>query len=171
VTTRDGYRIEPLGAGHDRSSFSCGVEPLDRYFHHLVGQDMRRGLASCFVATHLPDAAICGYYTLSAASVTLDELPPALAEKLPRYPRIPAALLGRLAVDQRFPGRRIGRLLLYDAMAQTRHANIAAAMLVVDAKDDAAGAFYRRYDFLPFGPGHRQFYLPIQDHCCPVQRW
>jgi ribosomal protein S18 acetylase RimI-like enzyme len=163
VTTLEGCRIEPLGANHDRPSFSCGVEPLDRYFHHQVGQDMRRGLASCFVAVQLPDVAICGYYTLSATSVMLDDLPPALAKKLPRYPRIPATLLGRLAVDHRFRGRGMGEFLLYDAMAQTGHTSIATAMLVVDAKDDTAAAFYRRYDFLPFGPGRRQFYLPIQD--------
>ena len=163
MTNPDGYRIEPLGAGHNRLSFSCGVEPLDRYFHHQVGQDTRRSLASCFVAVHLPDAVICGYHTLSASSVALDDLPPALAKKLPRYPRIPATLLGRLAVDHRFRGRRIGRLLLFDAMTQICRANIATAMLVVDAKDDAAAAFYCRYDFLPFGPGRRQLFLPIQD--------
>jgi ribosomal protein S18 acetylase RimI-like enzyme len=163
VTAPDSYRIEPLGTDHDRPSFSCGVESLDRYFHNQVGQDVRRSLASCFVAVHLLDTAICGYYTLSATSVSLGDLPPALAKKLPHYPRIPATLLGRLAVDYRFRGRQIGRLLLYDAIAQTRHANIATAMLVVDAKDDTAAAFYRRYDFLPFGPGRRQLYLPIQD--------
>jgi ribosomal protein S18 acetylase RimI-like enzyme len=161
--TADAYRIESLGAEHGRLSFSCGVEPLDRYFQHQVGQDVRRGLASCFVAVHLSDATICGYYTLSATSVMLEDLPPALAKKLPRYPRIPATLLGRLAVDHRFRGRGIGELLLYDAMRQTRHTNIATAMLVIDAKDEAAAAFYRRYSFLPFGAGHRQFYLPIQD--------
>jgi ribosomal protein S18 acetylase RimI-like enzyme len=156
------YRIEPL-AGHDRQSFSCGVEQLDRYFHHQVGQDARRGLASCFITVHVPDQAICGYYTLSATSVMLGDLPPALAKKLPRYPRIPATLLGRLAVDQRFRGRQIGRLLLYDAMAQMCHATIATAMLVVDPKDEAATAFYGRYGFLPFSAAHRQLYLPIQE--------
>jgi GNAT superfamily N-acetyltransferase len=157
------YRIESLGVAHDRPAFSCGVEPLDRYFHQQVGQDVRRGLASCFVAVHLPDAAIGGYFTLSATSVLLDELPSPLAKKLPRYPKIPATLLGRLAVDHRFRGRGVGGLLLYNAMTQTLRANIATAMLVVDAKDNAAATFYRRYDFLPFGPGHRQFYLSIQD--------
>jgi hypothetical protein len=116
VTAPDSYRIEPLGTDHDRPSFSCGVEPLDRYFHHQVGQDVRRGLASCFVAVHLLDTAICGYYTLSATSVSLGDLPPALAKKFPHYPRIPATLLGRLAVDHRFRGRQLGRRLLYDAM-------------------------------------------------------
>jgi ribosomal protein S18 acetylase RimI-like enzyme len=134
-----------------------------RYFHHQVGQDARRGLASCFVAVHVPDETICGYCTLSATSVMVDDVPPALARRLPRYPRIPATLLGRLAVDQHFRGRQIGRLLLYDAMTQTCRAAIATTMLVVDPKDETAAAFYGRYGFLPFGAAHRQLYLPIQD--------
>ena len=155
-------RIEPLGAAHDRQTFRCSVEPLDRYFHHQVGQDARRGLASCFVAVHLPDEGICGYYTLSATSVLLGDLPPVLANKLPRYPRIPATLLGRLAVDHHFRGRQIGRLPHYDAMTQTCRTTIATAMLVVDPKDEEAAVFYSRYGFLPFGTAHRQLYLPIQ---------
>lgn len=91
-------RIEPLGPGHDRSAFSCGVPALDRYLREQAGQDARRRVAAPFVASN-DRVRVLGFYTLSATSIELTEVPAALADKLPRYPRLTAALLGRLATD------------------------------------------------------------------------
>jgi len=92
-------RVEALGPRHDRNSFASGVEPLDRYFRDQAGQDARKNMAAPFVLV-LPDGAIGGYYTLSATGVKLSEMPADITRKLPRYPLVPATLLGRLAVDQ-----------------------------------------------------------------------
>jgi hypothetical protein len=112
---RSGYRVEPLGASHDRASFHSGVPELDRYLHEQAGQDARRRVAAPFVLID-PSGAVMGYYTLSAYSVRLGELPEAIAKNLPRYPLLPATLLGRLAASISCRGQRLGAFLLMDAL-------------------------------------------------------
>ena len=161
---RPPYRIGPLGGEHDRAGFSSSVEALDRYLRTQAGQDARKRVSSCFVAT--PDGderAVAGYYTLSATSVALSDLPADVARRLPRYPTMPATLMGRLAVDQRHRGQRLGELLLFDAFARALSSDIASFAFVVDAKDDAAEAFYRRYRFMTLGDGGRRLFVPIAE--------
>ncbi len=154
-------RIEPLGE-HDRSGFSCGVEALDRYFQMQAGQDSRRRVAACFVLI-ADDGTVAGYYTLSATSVLLAALPPAIAKKLPRYAVVPATLMGRLAVDRRYRGRKFGELLLFDAFARTLRSEIASFAFVVDAKDDNAKAFYERYAFIALPSEGRRMFKPLAE--------
>ena len=142
------FRIEPLGAQHDRRSFNSGVEPLDRYFQTQAGQDARNNIAAPFVLV-LTDGSIGGYYTLSSTALKLAELPDALMRRLPRYPLIPATLLGRLAVDLRCRGRGYGRHLLADALCRVVRSDIASFAVIVDVKDETARRFYEREGFLP----------------------
>jgi GNAT superfamily N-acetyltransferase len=109
-TARQDLRIEPLGKAHEKATFFCGVPVLDRYFATQASQDVSKRVAACFVAT--PDGStVAGFYTLSQYSVDLVELPRVIAVKLPRYPEVPATLLGRLAVNQAFRGQGIGEFL------------------------------------------------------------
>ena len=140
-------RVEPLTAEHDRSAFSSGVPPLDRYLREQAGQDARRRIAAPFVAVD-PASRICGFYTLSATSILLTDLPPEPAKRLPRYPRLPATLLGRLATDLTARGVGLGRFLLVDAMHRAWRSELASFAFVVDAKDEAAVRFYRRESFI-----------------------
>jgi GNAT superfamily N-acetyltransferase len=142
-------RVEVLGPHHDRSSFASGVEPLDRYFRSQAGQDARKNMAAPFVLV-LPDGAIGGYYTLSATGVKLTEFPADITRKLPKYPLVPATLLGRLAVDKIHQGRGYGRFLLADALFRAVRSEIASFAIIVDAKDEAARRFCERESFLPF---------------------
>lgn len=155
-------RIEPLGPQHDRAAFSSGVEPLDRYFRNQISQDARRNMAAPFVLV-LGDGAVAGYYTLSATSVVLAELPAATVRKLPHYPSIPATLLGRLAVDQCYRGQGYGRLLLADALFRSVRSEIASFAVVVDAKDEDARRFYERESFFPFPDQPLRLFRPIAD--------
>lgn len=157
------YRIEPLDDRHDRAAFSCGVEPLDRYLRAQAGQDRRRRIAYCFVAVSQSDRAIGGYYTLSATGIALADLPADLTKRLPRYPIVPATLMGRIAVDERHRGRRLGELLLFDAFSRTLRSEIATFAFVVDAKDDSARAFYERYRFLSLQGAGRRLFLPVAE--------
>jgi ribosomal protein S18 acetylase RimI-like enzyme len=157
------YLIEPLDKHHDRAGFACGVEALDRYLRQQAGQESRRHVANCFVGVDRGDKNVAGYYTLSATSVIFDSLPDAFRKKLPRYPEVPAALVGRLAVDQRHRGKRLGQSLLIDAMRRTLQADIAAAVLIVDAKDEQAANFYYRFGFLDIGPGRTRLYMPVAE--------
>lgn len=140
-------RIEPLGVGHDRGAFSCGVAPLDRYLREQAGQDARRRVAAPFVAS-ADGVKVLGFYTLSATSIQLAEVPDTLAKKLPRYPRLPATLLGRLATDLSARGVGLGRFLLVDAIIRAVRSEIASFALVLDAKDEAAASFYERESFI-----------------------
>jgi ribosomal protein S18 acetylase RimI-like enzyme len=155
------FTIAALGSSHDRESFSCGVEVLDRYFQKQVTQDVRRRATACYVAIDSAEAKVAGYYTLAAAGIPLADMPPELAKRLPRYPSVPVARLGRLAVDQGYRGRKLGSALLWDAAQRFARSEIAVFTLVVDAKDDQAEAFYRHHGFVPFGSQPRQFVLPL----------
>ena len=162
AATPSDYRIEPLANQHDRADFSCGLDALDRYLRTQAGQDSRRRIASCFVLV-APDRSVAGFYTLSATNIALVDLPPALSKKLPRYPAIPGTLMGRLAVDRRHRGRGLGEWLLLDAFSRTLRSEIASYAFVVDAKDDAAMAFYERYSFMRLTSTGRRLFLPLAE--------
>jgi ribosomal protein S18 acetylase RimI-like enzyme len=145
--TAQSFGIERLEA-HDRSTFTCGVDALDRYFRQQVGQDVRRRIATCFVLTEI-GGRVAGFYTLSACDIELADLPAERRRELPRYPTVTAVRLGRLAVDTSFRGRGLGAALLFDAILRAAHSDIAAHFLLVDATNDAAASFYRHYGFEP----------------------
>jgi ribosomal protein S18 acetylase RimI-like enzyme len=157
------YRVEPLGTQHDRSAFSCGVEPLDRYIREQAGQDARKRVAAPFVLCEGKGDEVVGYYTLSALSIDVGDWPEDVAKKLPRYPLVPATLLGRLAVDARLRGRGAGEHLLMDALRRALEASrgVASVAVVVDAKDDSAVSFYQRYGFVRFVDQPRRLFLPM----------
>jgi ribosomal protein S18 acetylase RimI-like enzyme len=161
-TEKPRYVIEPLGPKHDRAAFSCGVEILDAYLQKQAGQDLKKRAAVPFVIT--PDGrTIAGYYTLSQYSVQLDEIPAEVAKRLPKYPMVPATLLGRLAVSTAFRGQGHGATLLMDALYRTLHHSreVASAGVIVDAKDAAAIAFYKKYGFLELPRIERRLFLPM----------
>lgn len=153
-------KIEPLGAQHDRLAFDCGAEALNRYFRELVTQDVKRRVSNCFVAVG-QGREIAAYYTFAATGVLLGELPPELTKRLPRYPLVPAALIGRLAVSQVWQGRRIGGALMIDAVHRAARADPAVFAIVVDAKGEKAAAFYRHLGFIPFASRSASLFLPV----------
>lgn len=155
------FVIAPLSPAYDRETFSCGAGPLDRYLRTQATQDVRRRIANCFVVSPANTQVVVGYYTLSAASVPLADLPEELRKRLPRYPVIPAALIGRLAVDRRYGGRGLGAALLFDAINRAAGADAAIFAILVDAKDESAVAFYRHHGFHSFAARPRSLFLPL----------
>ena len=152
--SRKAYRIEPLNTDHDRTAFACGEAALDRYLQQSAGQDMRRSVAVVYVLveTAAPHT-IAGFYTLSASSVPLEAFPDGVVRRLPRYPRIPVALIGRMATDVRYRGQQCGAHLLVDALARScaiSEQDMGVAAVVVDAKTDHVAAFYERFGFIRF---------------------
>ncbi len=144
-------RIEPADA---TSGFRCGKHPLDDYFaRHALAND-QAGIGRAYVSRKSTgdDEAlprVLGFYTLSMASFASHALAPALVKKMPRYP-MPVALIGRLAVDERARGRRIGERLLVDALQRVVDASelLGCLGIIVDAKDEDAERFYVKYDFI-----------------------
>lgn len=158
------WRVEALAKHHDRSAFACGSEPLDRYLRQQARQDADKRVAAPFVLVVPPDDRVLGYYTLSASAVPVGELPPDMARRLPRYPQLPVTLLGRLAVDCGVQGQGAGQFLLMDALCRSLDATgeIAALAVVVDAKDEAAAAFYAHFGFIELHRRPQRWFLPMQ---------
>ena len=163
TSTAPALRIEPLSDQHDRESFASGVEPLDRYLRQQAGQDARRRVASCFVLVGDRDRVPIGYYTLAATSIALADLPEPMTKRLPRYPVMPATLMGRLAVDGRHRREGHGEFMLFDAFSRVLRNDIASYAFVVDAKDDKAAQFYQRYRFRVLVEGGRRLFIPVAE--------
>jgi len=157
------YVVEPFDPSRDRTGFSCDAPALDRYFHAQIGQDARRYLAAAFVLIEVDTGDIAGYYTLSAAAIEVSGVPLEVTRKLPRYPSLPAALIGRLAVDQRHRGRGAGGDLLADALRRVLASEIRAMAVIVDAKDDAAIAFYAHHGFQHLLDQPNRLYITLAD--------
>ena len=137
---------------------------LDQYLHKQANQDIKRKLAACFVIKEVPTNLIKGYYTLSNNCIPLDLVPNEIQKKLPTsYKTIPTTLLGRLAIDQKFQGQGIGRLLLVDALKRSYKLSktIGSFAVVVDPLDAAAEKFYTKYGFITL-PDSKKMFLPMK---------
>jgi len=158
------FTIEPLGPHHDRAPFSCGNASLDDFIKTKARKENELGYCAVFILVEEQGSqTIVGYYSLSSHSVTLEGIVAASRKKLPKYPVVPTALIGRLARDRRFRGQGVGEFLLVDALkrALQSSAQVGSYAVTVDAIDDDAVAFYAKYGFVPL-IGHRnRLYLPM----------
>lgn len=155
------FAIEPLAKVHQRKAFSCGNERIDRYFREAVTQDIKRRYATCFVARDLETNRVAGFYTLSSSNVPLTAVPEPLASRLPRYPTVPAVLIGWLGRDHSYAGLGLGEALLFDAIKTIAEAPIGAHAIFADAIDEKAAAFYAAFGFLPLIERPNSLYLPV----------
>lgn len=160
---RPDLRIEALAPHHDRDGFASGVESLDRYLRSRAGQDVRRRTNGVFVLTEVEaPAVVLGFYTLCASALPSGEIPEAVRRHLPRYPLVSTTLVGRLAVARHRQGEGLGAIILADAVrrAHASAATVGSSMLMVDALDERAAAFYAANGFLPL-PDSARMILPM----------
>jgi len=148
---------------HDRAGFVCGVKALDDYLRQRAGQHQRDGIATIHVL--IDDAQpsrIFGYCALSAAQLYLHELDEADRKRLPAWP-VPAMRMGRLAIAETEQGKGYGRLLLGHAvnLARSVRQTMGVRVLIVDAQDASAAAFYQSYGFRPTASEALTLYLPV----------
>lgn len=158
------FAITLLEKSDARTAFSSGNLALDTYLQKQARQDIDKRVAATFVLKDTETGAIAGFYSLAATSVPLDQFPPEISRKFPKYPSVPATLLGRLAVDARFRGKGLGELLLVDALRRAlEHSNqIASAAVIVDAKDDLARNFYLKQKFIELLDQPMRLFLPMK---------
>ncbi len=156
------WTIEPFGKHHERSAFTCDRPPLDDFIRARVSQYEKRRLGKTFVVVNQGEPRVIGYYTLAAGAVAFARLPDDDARKLPQHP-VPVVLLARLAVDVIAQGRRLGEELLLDALQRSLSlsASLGVHAVEVDALDDAAAAYYRKYGFTPLLDDPLHLYLPL----------
>lgn len=142
-----------------RKNFDCGVDDLNSYLKRRASQDMRKRTSALFIALTPEKEHICGYYTLSMYSVNVSGLTREWQKYLPKYPKVPAVMLGRLAVDHSYRGIGLGEYLLLDAMKRSMDNQVAWWAMVVESKEDAR-EFYLQYGFIPFQDAPNNLFLP-----------
>ena len=152
-----------LAGNHDRPGFDCGRQELNDWLKQIARQHQDKGLSKTFVAIReeLPNC-ICGYYALTLTELENRHLPKAWRKKLPR--RIPGVRLRRLAVDKQYQGKGLGELLLVDVMirAQRIYREAGGIGLFVDAIDEQAADYYRRFGFDASPDNPLLLFLPAQ---------
>jgi predicted GNAT family N-acyltransferase len=155
-------KIAKLEKAHERDGFACEEPSLTHYLQKQASQDMRRGMAACFVATQ-GDHVVLGYYTLSSHSLDMKEVPETLRKKLPHYPKAPVILLGRLARHISQKGTDLGEHLLLDALQRCHRVamtEVGCLAVVVDPINEHAVRFYAKYGFITLPDSGRMF-LPM----------
>lgn len=154
---------ESLNSKHRKKEFSCGKDMLDNYLHKQANQDVKRKLSACFVLNDKETDLLKGYYTLANNSIPQDLIPAKYQKKLPNsYQSIPTTLLGRLAIDNRFQNKGVGKLLLIDALRRSYDISksIGSFAVVTDPIDESAEKFYDKYGFIKL-PDSGKMFLPM----------
>ncbi len=158
------FRVEALDpAIHRREQFSCESPELTDFLRTRARKEAKAKTSACFVAVPERDTGcIAGYYTLSATSICLEKIPEDVTKKLPRYPHMPATLLGRLARDLNFKGQGVGNILMADVLerAYQNSSVIGSIAVVTDPKDERAAKFYTEFGFKPLD--ETRLFIPMK---------
>ena len=153
----------PFESSLDRSQFDCGRPEMDRWFREVAGQQERSGAARTTLAVDEKDACIAGYFTLVAYRLEPAEVLADMGRKR-RYP-VPAVLIARLAVDLRYQGKGVGKIILFTALERVAETSKALGfeMVVVDAIDEDAVCFYLKHGFRRFADHSLKLFMTIKD--------
>jgi GNAT superfamily N-acetyltransferase len=151
-----------LTADHHLSGFDCGSEVLNRWLLNHALASQKADLARTYVL--LDNRAVVGYVSLTTGSIRREAAPTRYARGMPRHP-IPTILIARLAVDQRHQGQRLGSRLLAEALrlAVAASDTAAARLVVVDAIDEQAAGFYRRWGFIDVPENPTRLFRKVSD--------
>ena len=157
------YVITHLEKTHNKDQFDCGIDALNNYLKIQASQDMRKSVAVSYVMTTDGSNRVLGYYTLSSIGIMAGELPEEVIIKLPRYPVLPGILIGRLGREVEFRGKEIGQYLLIDALKRSLNIStqLGSVAVIVDAKNEKAATFYRKYGFIEFPDNNRRLFLSM----------
>lgn len=140
--------LEPvlLGEGHSLGEFRCGSLALDEWLRRRARGNQASGASRTYVVAD--GARVVGYYCLASGALSLAAAPGPLRRNMPDP--IPVAVLGRLAIDETWQGKGVGKALLQDAVLRTMQAAeiLGIRGLVVHAISEEAKAFYERYGFI-----------------------
>lgn len=148
----------------DRTNFDCGVPELNMFLEKQTRQQQTKRLNRTFVLVDSNDSPlrILGYYSMTMGEIKLDLLPDDIKKKLPKHP-VPVARIGRLAVDGTTKCKGYGKMLVVDAMKRVQRASLRIGVyaVVVDAKNDQAKNFYKKYGFIQFKDLEVSLFIPL----------
>jgi hypothetical protein len=156
-------KIQLLEKNHNRKNFTCEEDSLTDYIRKQVSQDIRKRLATCFVAID-KEQNVIGYYTLTSESLGRELIPDKYIKQVPENYNAPVILLGRLARDISKKGTGLGEYLLLDALFRSYDLSgksIGAMAVVVDPINKKIVDFYKRYDFEQL-PDSEKMFIPMK---------
>lgn len=158
------FSIEKLKSSHARKSFTCGIDSLDDYLQKQATQDERRHISVTYILHDAECNLAAGFYTLSSMIIESQDLPHEITRKLPNYPLLPATLIGRLAIDKKYQGKKLGEILLMDALHRSYESSkaIASFAVVAEAINKEAAHFYRKYGFINFVAHEKLLYMAMK---------
>lgn len=158
LASQPNFEIEVLSKKHDKTSFLCADDAITYYFRKQASQDVKRRMARCFVLVDKNNNnKVAGFYTLSADAVLYTELTPAQTKNLPRYKKLPAALVGRLGVDNTYRGENLGYTLLLHAEQKAKAADLMAFAITLDAMHKHLYKYYTDFGFTNYGDAPNKF--------------
>jgi len=136
---------------HEIEAFASGLESLDTWLKRRAMKNQATGASRTFVACD--GRRVVAYYALASSTVADVEA----SGRFHHMPEpIPVVVLGRLAADQSFQGKGIGRALIRDAGHRVIQAAdvIGIRGLIVQATSAEAKAFYEHigFDASPLDP-------------------
>lgn len=148
---------------HNRENFHCEDDSLTEYIKKQVSPDIRKRLATCFVAIDNAQNVI-GYYTLTSESLGRELIPEKYIKQVPKNYNAPVILIGRLARDSSTKGTGLGEHLLLDALFRSynlSNVSIGAMAVVLDSINKKATEFYKKYGFEQL-PESGKLFLPMK---------
>lgn len=149
----------PLTHEHDLSQFSSGKPGLDDWLRNRALHNEGR-FARTYVVCR--GKAVVGYHAMATGAVRREGLPKKSRRNAPDT--VPIVLIARLAVDERFQGRGIGRGLLKDALGRALQLSgtVGCRAVLVHAIDDEAAGFYAAFGFQAFPAGSGTYFMPME---------
>jgi len=138
---------QPLADAHQLADFNSGIASLDDWLKRRARSNQASGASRTFVLCE--NEKVIGYYALASGGVTIGEAPGRFRRNMPDP--IPVVVLGRLAVDRAYQGKKLGRALFRDAALRVMHAAdvIGIRGIVVHAISEEAKAFHLAVGFDP----------------------
>lgn len=137
----------PLTAKHDTEEFCSGEETLDTWLQERALDNMAASASRTYVICPPGSRKVIGYYAICMGQIFNQEVIGSMRRNMPR--QIPAVILGRLAIDEKWQGQGLGKKLLQDAVQRSVRASqeISARLLIVHVISANAEAFYSHYGF------------------------
>ena len=159
------FRFEKLSREFARDDFDCGIESLNDFLKRYALQNLKKNVSVTIAAVSEENRKkILGYYSVSMAQFSFEELPGDQSKGVPRYYPVPAMRIGKLAVDRSTQGMGLGGELLRDALMRALDLSreIGTCVVLVDAIDENAKRFYERYGFVPLIDLALSLVLPVE---------
>jgi len=157
-----------LTEAHDLSGFSSGESQLDEWLKRRALRNQFSGASRTYVVTI--ENQVIAYYALASGSVMAQEAPGRIRRNMPDP--IPVIVLGRLAIDEKWQGKGLGKALLRDAILRTLQASemIGIRAILVHALHEKAAAFYQHVGFLPSPISDTILMLSLEDARAAISR-